>query len=138
MDEMKHFENQEEWIKYMVETFPKLYPTTEKVDDNIYTPFELFEFETPQGWNKLLFDLSWLITDYCENNNVDFPDIQQVKSKFGELRYYYSGGDKYISILISGFEEQSTRTCENCGSHDDVKTGGKGWVVTLCKNCRGE
>lgn len=54
----------------------------------------------------------------------------QVKEKFGTLSFYYGGGDKYTSGLISMAESMSGITCEVCGSPGTLR--GKGWVQTLC------
>lgn len=57
----------------------------------------------------------------------------QVKEKFGTLRFYYNGGDEYISGLTAMAEAMSARTCESCGT--SAKTSGQGWLVTLCQPC---
>ena len=57
--------------------------------------------------------------------------LDQVKEKFGTLRFYYSGGDDYISGLASMAESMSAVTCEECGNPG--KTVGGGWLTTLCK-----
>ena len=57
--------------------------------------------------------------------------LDQVKEKFGTLRFYYSGGDEYISGLCSMAESMSAVTCEECGNPG--KTVGGGWITTLCK-----
>lgn len=86
------------------------------------------------GWADLFESL-------CENINSlkpsDFCFIQ-VKEKFGGLRAYHSGGDERISKLIMIAEEESYRICERCGSRNQVGTRGRGWIVTLCDNCRYE
>ena len=57
--------------------------------------------------------------------------LDQIKEKFGTLRFYYSGGDEYISGLASMAESMSAVTCEECGNPG--KTVGGGWLTTLCK-----
>lgn len=54
----------------------------------------------------------------------------QVKEKFGGLRFYYDGGDEYISGLSSMAESMSYVTCEVCGSAGKPNSGG--WIKTLC------
>ena len=60
--------------------------------------------------------------------------VQQVKEKFGTLRFYYQGGDEYIAGLVAMAESMSACTCEQCGVPGT--TGGKGWISTLCTSCR--
>jgi len=56
--------------------------------------------------------------------------VTQVKEKFGTLRFYYSGGDDYISGLVSMAEVMSAVTCEECGVPGKRRHGG--WIRTLC------
>ena len=58
---------------------------------------------------------------------------EQVKEKFGTLRFYYTGGDDYISGLVSMAEAMTEVTCEGCGAPGE--RGGKGWIRTECKPC---
>ena len=57
--------------------------------------------------------------------------LDQVKEKFGTLRFYYTGGDDYIRGLVSMAESMSGVTCEECGK-PGTSTGG-GWIKTVCK-----
>jgi hypothetical protein len=59
--------------------------------------------------------------------------LDQVKEKFGTLRFYYSGGDDYISGMVSLAESMSAVTCENCGNPGSCRGGG--WVHTYCTPC---
>ena len=56
--------------------------------------------------------------------------LDQVKEKFGTLRFYYSGGDDYISGMVSLAESMTAVTCENCGNPGSCRGGG--WVHTYC------
>ncbi|MDE1830597.1 MAG: hypothetical protein KGI25_09770, partial [Thaumarchaeota archaeon] len=58
----------------------------------------------------------------------------QVKEKFGSLRFYHHGGDEYCNGAIELAEALSTCICENCGAPGTV--GGRGWIKTLCTPCR--
>ena len=60
----------------------------------------------------------------------------QVKEKFGTLNFYYTGGDRYISGLVSMAESMSAVTCETCGNPGKVRRGG--WIQTLCDEHAGE
>lgn len=54
----------------------------------------------------------------------------QVKEKFGTLRFYYDGGDEYISGLVTMAEWASSVTCETCGERGKIRGGG--WLYTAC------
>lgn len=59
--------------------------------------------------------------------------LDQVKEKFGTLRFYYTGGDDYISGMVTMAESMSGVTCESCGNPGKSKGGG--WVRTICEPC---
>ena len=58
---------------------------------------------------------------------------EQVKEKFGGLRFYYRGGDDVIDGMLQMAESMSYVTCEECGSPAKSTTGG--WIVTMCQSC---
>ena len=61
---------------------------------------------------------------------VDWIYVQQIKEKFGGLRFYYQGGDDHISGMVTMAESWAGRTCETCGNKGERRGGG--WVRTLC------
>jgi hypothetical protein len=84
------------------------------------------------GWHplvtKLHDDLIALVGEYT---------LDQIKEKFGGLRYYVSGID-YPSPaydLIVEAERASYTICEECGAPPSKQTPG-GWIRTLCAGCR--
>jgi len=56
--------------------------------------------------------------------------VDQVKEKFGTLRFYYHGGDDQIRGMVSLAESMSSVMCEECGA-PGTTTGG-GWISTRC------
>ena len=70
---------------------------------------------------------------------VHSPDtglaVQQVKEKFGTLRFYCGGGET-IYKFISLAERLSAVTCEDCGKPGTQSNSA--WICTLCEECRGE
>lgn len=61
---------------------------------------------------------------------VERVTVAQIKEKFGGLRFYYDGGDEYVSGLVTMAEVWANRTCETCG--EKGKQRGGGWIRTLC------
>jgi hypothetical protein len=59
---------------------------------------------------------------------------EQVKEKFGSLRFYYQGGDDYISGMTSFAESLSAIICEGCGVPSKI-TNTIGWINNLCTAC---
>lgn len=66
----------------------------------------------------------------------DVPDlvqqavVQQIKEKFGTLRFYITGGDRYIHGAIQMADSMSEHICEECGNAGVRRPGG--WIRTLC------
>lgn len=60
----------------------------------------------------------------------------QVKEKFGTLRFYYHGGDEYIHGLVAMAESMTAVTCEECGAPGEQRSGG--WIRTLCDHHESE
>jgi hypothetical protein len=56
--------------------------------------------------------------------------VEQVKEKFGTLRFYYRGGDDYVDGVVRMGEAMTAVTCETCGAPGRQRGGG--WIVTLC------
>lgn len=54
----------------------------------------------------------------------------QVKEKFGGLRFYYHGGDDQVTGMVRMAESWAARTCEECGERGTMRHGG--WIRTLC------
>lgn len=61
---------------------------------------------------------------------VNWIQVQQIKEKFGGLRFYYDGGDEHISGMVTMAESWAARTCETCGNKGERRSGG--WMRTLC------
>ena len=61
---------------------------------------------------------------------LDWIEIQQIKEKFGGLRFYYNGGDDRISGMEDMAESWANRSCETCGNKGERRSGG--WMRTLC------
>ena len=88
-----------------------------------------------KGWYDIICDLDDAISKIYPMYIVD-----QVKEKFGTLRFYLNAADDIIHGMIWMATEVSGRTCEDCGSMNDVIQT-EGWVTTICKSClekRGE
>ena len=74
--------------------------------------------------------------EHCAKLNKPVPEVApqvvvaQIKEKFGGLRFYYDGGDDYVSGLVSMADSWASQTCEQCGAVGKLRTGG--WLRTLC------
>ncbi len=94
----------------------------------------VFGLECGDGWYNLLDDLCCKIQKHLdENPQLESFKMRQIKEKFGELSFYYQGGDDYISKVVREAEQQSYKTCELCGNDGNPCRSETGWLKTLCK-----
>jgi len=92
-------------------------------------------FDCGDGWFNILDQLCLNIQYYIEWKNkketvVEQVVADQVKEKFGTLRFYYSGGDEHIAGMVAMAESMSSVTCEDCGKPG--RSRGFGWITTVC------
>lgn len=94
-------------------------------------------FEHDDGWMALLESGLELIQWHTEqatdaaDDPVPAVTVQQVKEKFGSLRFYYSGGDAFVAGVVAMMTAISLKTCEICGDAGQCR-GREGNVKTLC------
>ena len=109
--------------------FPKMY-----VSDDTYVG---------KGWWNIIWSLSTAIQNHIDWHNSRPPEyreegwqvveqvvVLQIKEKFGELRFYYNGGDDKIYGMVVMAEMWASHTCERCGDPGKLRAGG--WMKTLC------
>ena len=87
------------------------------------------------GWNKaFFFQMMEEIRKAAKKDGVLHTlQTDDYKSKYGELRFYTSGGSRDIDEIIHEYECLSGNICENCGEPDVGYT--KGWITPICKTC---
>jgi len=103
--------------------------------------------DCPTGWHIIVDELCQCINDYLPNSfqiktNLDgsyekiYPPavkIEQIKSKFGGLRFYFAGGDDKVRGMVRFAEHLCSKTCELTGvSGRSVKI--RNWIWTLCED----
>lgn len=85
--------------------------------------------KTPSLWDEEradeIMEQELRLTPYVHHVTAD-----QVKEKFGGLRFYYSGGDDEVSGMVRMAESWAAVTCEECGAPGSIRHGG--WIRTLC------
>lgn len=95
-------------------------------------------FDCGDGWFNILDQLMGNIQHHIDWKNknsevVAQVTLDQVKEKFGTLRFYYSGGDDIIDGMVRMAESMTGVTCESCGNVGERRGGG--WVHTYCTPC---
>lgn len=94
-----------------------------------------------KGWAGLINQLFDRIEWDAKHNGGRFMGkmiVTQVKEKFGALRIYWGmpndGDHGYGEGFIGALESVSTTICEDCGKPGTI--GGRGWIRTMCEECR--
>ena len=133
----------QELDKLLCEKYPKMMVNRNKP---MQETCMCWGFECGDGWFNVLDQLMGNIQHHIDWNNKNFEKgytqykqvpqvtLDQVKEKFGTLRFYYTGGDDVIDGMVRMAESMSGVTCEECGNSGT--TGGQGWLVTLCETHR--
>lgn len=114
------------------------------VREGDYTLFNKRFAKIEEKWRKQQIDEMLAVANDSEESFGKgirpVPEIipqfvaDQVKEKFGGLRFYYHGGDEFCNGVVQMAEAMSTCICEQCGAPG--KIGGRGWIKTLCTPCR--
>jgi hypothetical protein len=122
-NEDQEFKEYESFAKKMEETYPKMFAT----------PYG--GFAVGKGWYPILEILCANIQSHIDwrvkqGQDIAQVEVNQIKEKFGGLRFYYSGGDDEISGMVRMAEAWAYIACEECGAAGKRRSGG--WIRTLC------
>ena len=123
------FEKYDVFTKQMEERFPKMFAE----------PYGGFCVD--EGWWPILEVLCGQIQHHIDWKNkqsevVPQVTVNQIKEKFGGLRFYYSGGDDTIDGMVRMAESWAAHSCETCGAPGKSREGG--WIKTLCDHHEAE
>jgi hypothetical protein len=123
MNEDLEFQKYENFAKNMEERFPLMFA-------NKYGGFAV-----GAGWYPIIEVLCTNIQQHInwknrESEVVPQVVVEQIKEKFGGLRFYYQGGDGEISGMVRMAEAWADTACEECGGVGKRRSGG--WIRTLC------
>ena len=114
--------------KLLCERYPKLFANRHA---RVHESLMCFGFECGDGWFDLIDVLCSTIQSYLDSNpSKTQVVVVQVKEKFGTLRFYTEGHDKFVQGMIWMAESMSGRICEVCGNPGEVRDGG--WIKTRC------
>lgn len=154
----------DELEKKLAEAFPfmQIKETLEEQEagGGIYDLYGAFGCECDDGWYELLYGLCGEITEAYKKHGapVDIV-IDQIKEKYGTLRFYYhheeaegglnaidfpEGSTRFsqddidlrreISGIVDKWEEKSSEVCEKCGRAGVLREDLQ-WIQTLCDEC---
>lgn len=131
----------------LFDKFPKIF---QKKDLDMSMTCMCWGIDTPDSWYNIIQKLCEKLQWDTDNNNYPQVVAEQVKEKFGTLRFYYgldniqklseerlTHNEGYIEGVVSVYEDITSGICSECGSNKDV-TSTRGWVRYLCGDCMGE
>jgi len=139
----------DKWNQEIINKHPVLFRNAQIDED---TGERRFSFECDKGWATLLDVLCSYLThrhdslissiEYNEKigkdseplqkelDETDWPSVEQIKEKFGTLRFYTNSITDEQHAYVAFAETMSGHICEVCGN-SGVPRGG-GWIRTLC------
>lgn len=94
-----------------------------------------YDLYVGEGWQPIILALTKQIQSRIDwsvkvGHPIDQVTVQQIKEKFGGLRFYYEGGDDTIDGTVNMAESWASHTCEVCGDRATKKTNG--WIKNVC------
>ena len=129
----------DKFIEQMRQRFPLMYANA-------------YDIWVGPGWQHIVATLSTAIQQHIESANkhrqwliehgkmkyhelipepVEQVTVAQVKEKYGDLRFYYDGGDDHIAGMVTMAELWASQTCEECGKPGHLRYD-LPWHKTLC------
>jgi hypothetical protein len=90
-------------------------------------------FECGDGWYALIDDMATKLQARIDASGCEQMVANQFKEKFGEVRFYFSGGDDdEIRAIVDTAEALSRVTCDYCGAPGTMGSAG-GWMRVRCE-----
>lgn len=117
------------------------YPKIFKINNPPQFPFDLYKFESWDGWYDLIDKTAAKIQKILDNDKQLYFNTLQNKQKFSSLRWYFNCNAKnYENFrkIISEAEKESLFICEKCGTKENVSQNKNEYILTLCDNCRSQ
>lgn len=123
------------WRDNLLDKYPVLF--SHRLDPGRKTPLT-YGIRVGDGWRKILEELTEQIAVLDINHIIR---VEQIKEKFGGLRYYISFSTKpdrefkdKVYEKIKDAENRSFETCEVCGNKGCLRYNNH-WYKTLCDYC---
>jgi hypothetical protein len=119
----------EAFVKRLEETYPKMFAG------------RYGGVAVGTGWWPIIESLCANIQSHIDwrvkqGQDISQVEVEQIKEKFGGLRFYYSGGDDEISGMVRMAEAWAGVACEECGAFGTRRSSG--WIRTLCDHHEAE
>lgn len=125
--------------KELCEKYPKIFKNR---DGSIMQTCMAWGFECGNGWYNIIDILCSEIQHHVDFKSQNLSEeekqslqvvAEQVKEKFGTLRFYFYGGDETIEGMVSIAESITRKICEDCGNVGQHRT--QKWHRVTCESC---
>ena len=124
----------EELERKLLEDFPHVFHR----DPIGKESWSMFGIETGDGWEpairraaeKLEPIFVDLIAKDPDGYSYGYYRTSQIKEKYGTGRWYLSCSNDEMDKIISDWEDETAKTCEQCGKPGKMR--GHHWVYTTC------
>ncbi|MFL0194333.1 hypothetical protein ACJDU8_01900 [Clostridium sp. WILCCON 0269] len=122
-------------FKHIEETLKEKYSFI-NMDNHIWNQLVNTANEYGCGWHDLIIELIEKIENIYKENNVDISEfkIDQIREKYGGLRFDALSSIKEVYHIISKYEDKSDTICDECGKIGSLCEK-NGWLETLCEEC---
>jgi len=121
----------------LIEKYPKIFKLMEE-------GYYRISSDIPSIWVPIIDILCKSIQSRIDNVTIyDVEDkhhhppqleCEQIKEKYGELRFDARGGDDQMEGMIEMAVDMCWDICTECGTHENLGTT-QVWVERLCKTC---
>lgn len=89
-------------------------------------------FECGPGWYTLIDEMATALQSHIEASGCEQVKAHQFKEKFGEVRFYFDGGDDTCRDIVHQAEQRSLVVCDLCGEPGKLGNTG-GWLAVRCE-----
>ena len=89
--------------------------------------------EIPEGWRKAFGNMMIEEIDEVLKRTHTTIHIDQIKEKYGQLRFYFSGTAE-LHDIVEKYSMLSENICIICGK-PDIPMIDTGWVCPICQEC---
>ena len=118
----------QELVDKLIETYPDMFIEEGRGPNRKNTMIS--NIGCRDGWFDIIMEL-------CEEIHAMRPKVQQIKEKFGGLRFYASFPKDYSEqgwAIVRKAEEKASETCEDCGEPGEHRVR-NGWRYISCQQC---
>lgn len=117
-------------LETLAQLYPEIFPPRIPLNHQDQEVPMIWGFECGSGWYDLLDNLCSEIMTYCNTTGDRVPVAEQVKEKYGGLRFYVDQASPEVYKIIDQYERVSLKVCDVCGEPGTMRMDS--WVMVRC------